>query len=282
MKTIGFIDYYLDEWHANEYPGFFAKITDQLKVTHAFAAIDSPKGGLTTDQWCAQKGIARADSIDEVVDKCDYVIVFSPDNPEQHEALSHIPLMSGKRIYIDKTFATNRAAASRMFELADKYNTPMYSTSALRFAKELETVKTENIAFVDSRGPGTFEIYGIHQFEPLVRIMGTNVKRVMYIGNKVSPSFVIEFTDGRRAVTSHFGWECPFNLAVNYDNGKEIGNAVLIPDLTEYFDHFIEKLVTYFETGEIPVPKEQTMAVVTLIECAYRAAEKPSEWIYAD
>jgi predicted dehydrogenase len=161
--------------------------------------------------------------------------VFSPDNPEQHEALSRIPLMSGKRIYIDKTFATNRAAALRMFELAETYHTPMYSTSALRFAKELETVNTENIAFIDSRGPGTFEIYGIHQFEPLVRLMGVNVKRVMSIGNTVSPSFAIEFTDGRRAVTSHFGWECPFNMAINYDNGKEIGNAALVPDLRSWF-----------------------------------------------
>ena len=28
MKKIGFIDYYLDEWHANNYPGFFKEAAD--------------------------------------------------------------------------------------------------------------------------------------------------------------------------------------------------------------------------------------------------------------
>ena len=49
---LGFIDYYLDEWHANNYPARLRELSGgEIEVAYAFAEIDSPLGGLTTDQW---------------------------------------------------------------------------------------------------------------------------------------------------------------------------------------------------------------------------------------
>ena len=43
MKRIGFIDYYLDEWHANNYPQLIKEVSGgELEVTCAYAVIDSP------------------------------------------------------------------------------------------------------------------------------------------------------------------------------------------------------------------------------------------------
>ena len=48
-KKIGFIDYYLDEWHANQYPRMFQKWTEGFEVACAYGMIDSPHaGGLTS------------------------------------------------------------------------------------------------------------------------------------------------------------------------------------------------------------------------------------------
>lgn len=279
MKTIGLIDYYLDERHANEVPKRIAKESDSLKVSYAFAVSDSPAGGLTTDQWCYEKGIKRADTFEEIVDKCDCLLILSPDHPEQHENLCRIPLMSGKRVYIDSMLATSRAAAIRIVELADKYYTPLYSASALRFAKELENISTDTVSFIDSRGPGTFEINGLDQFEILVHLMGTEVKRVMFIGNKLSPAFLIEYINGRRAITSCFDRKCSYNLAIQYGDDKEISSTLIIPDLTEYYDRFIKKMVHYFLTGEVPVPAEQTIAAISMMESAYKAIGRSCEWI---
>lgn len=136
MKKIGFIDYFLDEWHAEKYPGWIDKASSgRMQVAYAYGKTNLD-GKLSNAEWSQRKGIQLLDSIEEVVEQSDYLVVLSPDHPEYHEELAQLALQSGKPTYIDKTFAPDRAAALRMFELAEKHRTPMYSTSALRFAAE--------------------------------------------------------------------------------------------------------------------------------------------------
>ena len=113
-KKIGFIDYYLDEWHANNYPAWIEKASGgAYTVAYAYGEIDSPLGGKTTAQWCDAMHVERCESIDALIEKSDCIIVLSPDNPEQHWALCQKPLRSGKRVYVDKTFRADRADRPR-------------------------------------------------------------------------------------------------------------------------------------------------------------------------
>lgn len=138
MKTVGFIDYYLDEFHANHYPGWLKEVSrGELEVKYAYGKIDSPLGGMTTDQWCEKYGIWRVGSIEELVEKSDCINVLSPDDPQMHEELCELPLKSGKRVYVDKTFAETKASAQRIFAVAEDHGAPCFSASALRFASEL-------------------------------------------------------------------------------------------------------------------------------------------------
>ncbi|MEG2207135.1 MAG: hypothetical protein RR065_03435, partial [Clostridia bacterium] len=102
---IGFIDYYLDEWHANNFPALIQEVSDgDMSVTLAYALIDSPlEGGRTTAQWCEDMGIRQAKTIEEIVRECDGLVVLSPDNCEMHEQLCKLPLEIGKPTYVDKT-----------------------------------------------------------------------------------------------------------------------------------------------------------------------------------
>ena len=159
---IGFIDYYLDEWHANNYPNWIREASDgEMEVSLAYGMIDSPIGGRTNAQWCADMGIAQAATIAEVVEQCDGIIVLSPDNCEMHEELSQLPLKSGKPTYIDKTFAPDYPTAKRIFDLAEANGTPCYSTSALRYADEYANAGPADA--IASWGPNGFETYSIHQ-----------------------------------------------------------------------------------------------------------------------
>ena len=117
---IGFIDYYLDEWHANNYPEWIKEASGgEMTVEYAFAETASPHTGVTTEEWCSRTGITQVGSIEELVEKSDAIIVLSPDNCERHEMLSRLPLLSGKPVYIDKTFAPDLDTAKRIFALAD-------------------------------------------------------------------------------------------------------------------------------------------------------------------
>lgn len=89
-----------------------APAPDVVEAAYAYGKIDSPLGGLTTDQWCERYRVRRAGSIEELLEKCDCVNVLSPDNPEMHPELCQLlPLKSGKRVYVDKTFSETRAGA---------------------------------------------------------------------------------------------------------------------------------------------------------------------------
>ena len=78
-----------------------------------------PFAYFTPEEWAEKKGIELKKSIEEVIEDSDCLVVLSPDNPEMHEELCKLPLASGKRTYVDKTFATSKAEAERIFENAE-------------------------------------------------------------------------------------------------------------------------------------------------------------------
>ncbi len=194
MKKIGFIDYYLDEWHANNYPKFIDEASKgEYKVCYAYGKIDSPKGGMTNKEWAEAYQVELLESIEEVIEKSDYLIVLSPDNPEMHGELCELPLQSGKLVYVDKTFAPDKETALRIFANADAHGTKCFSSSALRFSDELKEIDTDKIYKIYSEGPGRIGNYLIHQIEPVIYLMKSRVSRLMFLGDEIHPSMLIEF-----------------------------------------------------------------------------------------
>ena len=280
MKKIGFIDYFLDEWHANNYPAWIAapREGEAYTVAYAWAAMDKP-GGLTTEQWCRKFGVQQAASQQELIEKSDCIIVLSPDNPEQHEALAELALRSGKPVYVDKTFALDLAAAQRMFDLARQHNTPMYSTSALRYAAELDWLGDNGIAqgdvtFVSARGPGHFPNYTIHQLEMIVAAMGPGARRALATGTQAAPLVAYEYADGRCAVVNHLP-EADFSVAIQAGQGQGTGFAVQ----SNFWQGFTAALLGFFDTGKAPVPQAETCAAVAMVEAGILALQQPGNWV---
>ena len=277
MKKVGFIDYYLDEWHANNYPQFIKTCSNgEFEVCFAYGKIDSPNGGMTNKEWSEKYNISLLGTVEEVIEKSDVLMVLSPDNPEKHEELCDVPLKSGKLVYIDKTFAPTRDAAIRIFNKADKYGTKCYSSSALGFSKELDNTDITAADSVYSEGPGEFEMYIIHQLEMIVRLMNVPAKRVMYTGTKVHPSAVIEFSDGR---ICHLIQRNDKNWSFKYTVINKENNAETIEIKSDYFKLFIDSLIEFFRTGEIKVSHDRTITVISIREALIKASIKPFEWV---
>lgn len=277
MKTVGFIDYYLDEFHANNYPEWLKKASGgELEVKYAYAKMDSPlEGGMTTDQWCRKFGIERVDSMEELIEKSDCLNVLSPDNPEMHEELCAPALKSGKRVYVDKTFAETKGAAERIFAIAEAHNTPCFSASALRFAAEYGELDRRQVEGLVSVGPGPLDNYSIHQIEPIVALMGPQVSRVLYTGTERLPALTLEYRDGRRAQFSHHGWDCPFAMTLDLAGDKTHRVAVR----SDYFGAFVREMADFFLGAEPKVSHEDTIAVIAVREAALRAAAQPGQWV---
>lgn len=277
MKKIGFIDHYLHEWHAENYPEMIKKYSGgKMEVCFAYGETDNPHPEADSNAvWAKRKGIELVGSIEEVIEKSDYVIVLSPDNPERHEELCKLPTACGKRVYIDKTFAPDKETAIKIFERAEKYSTPCYSSSALNFAAEYQEIDRSRIETVGTWGEGAFTNYAIHQIEPIVSLMGIGAKRVMFMGSETFPSLYIEYADGRHAQLACYPRRTPFMTNVGYHGGTTDHLEIK----TGYFDNFIKALVRFFETGEIPVSHEQTIEVIAIREAGMKAMLTPFEWV---
>ena len=279
MKRIGFIDYYIDEWHANNYPAMIRKaaLGKDFEVTLAWEET-TPAGKKSIDAWCGEQGVKLARSIEQVVEECDCIVVLSPDNPEHHERLSDLPLKSGKPVYVDKTFSPTRAEAIRMFEKAAAYSTPMMSSSALRFGTGLQKargglLRDENVNFVATSGPGRFDNYSVHQIEMLVMLLGIGAQRVMQCGNKYASSMIIDYPDGRRG-SILLAADLPFRVQCNYGEGR----GMEINEMGDFFDRFIDAMLVFFMNGVSPINNEETIEIMALYETGIKALTSPDTW----
>lgn len=272
MMKIGFIDYYLDEWHANHYPQWLKEASNgEIEVTIAYALIDSPIGGRTTQKWCSDMGIAQAASIEEVIEKSDALVVLSPDNCEMHEQLCQLPLRSGKPTYVDKTFAPDYETAKRIFDIAEASGTPCYSTSALRYATEYQGI--ENVRAISSWGPNEFETYAIHQLEPIMMLMRGEPRRVQYLPSEEGYSMAIEFKDGRCA-TLCGGGDAPFAMQIRTENGEK-----KIEVKSDMFRYFMQHLVAFFRDPKQIVPHDETLRIMAVRGAGVKAMANPGEWV---
>ncbi len=278
MKKIGFVDLFIDEWHANNYPQFIknSRFKDAFEVAYAWE--EAPKaGGRPLAQWCQDFGVKAAASITEVVRKSDCIIVLAPSNPEVHERLSKLPLRSGKPVYIDKPFAPSLKAARRMIERARAHQTPMFSSSALRFGSGLNKMIAElggPAAFASTRGGGgSFEEYAIHQIEMLVMLMGHAPKRLMQCGAGGAETLVVEFADGRRCTASY----AP-GFSFQAESLAKDGTCRSDASMGDFFPRFIDAMLEFFETGKPPFPAEQSLAVAAILETAIKAKVRKDKW----
>lgn len=263
-KKIGFIDLFIDEWHANNYPQWFRTAPRAEEFELGLAWEETAKEGLRAlPQWCADLGMTPAKSLEEVVENSDCLCVLAPSNPEVHERLADVPLRSGKPLYIDKPFASSGAAAERIFALAEKHSTPLMSSSALRFGNELLTGELQAMKptiLCTTGGGRSFDEYGIHQLEMIVSIMGSDVKEIRLVGDSLKLSLLLEYFDGRLAHAA-YSPSNSFTLVAGSDTKNKV-----VPSVTNMFPNLIAAMMDFFATGKSPIDPKETIAIASLLE----------------
>lgn len=272
---IGFIDYYLDEWHANNYPKMIKDQSDgAMEVCYAYGKIASPHTGKTNEEWCAEHHVEYCETIEKLVEKSDAILVLAPDNCEMHEELSEAALKSGKCTFIDKTFAPSKESAETIFRLAREYGTPCYSTSSLRFADEYQSYIGQEVLSATFLGPKDIDIYSVHLLEPMVMLLHGCAKRVLALRKDSWNQMILEWEDGRvvSMVCTGISSEYCAHICVN-------GRCENIEVHSNFFKVFIDELIQFFKNRTAPVACEETIAIMAIREAIMKAAERPGEWV---
>ena len=263
MKKIGIIDYFIDEWHSNTYLGLFEKASQALgveyKVVYGYAEVEQD-GKMHTDDWCAKNNVIRCNTIEELCEKSDNILILAPANPETHLRYAEAALKYGKTTYIDKTFAPDLETAKAIFAVAEKYNTKIFTSSALRYAEEIaDYTDVKNVMI--KGGGRSLEEYIIHQIEMAVKLTKGEQAKIAHVfsGDKQS-TIVLEYAG--RTVTlsySNSGW----GFSVDVETDKANCEYKNVEKGTEFY-RLVESIVKFFETNEEPFDKKETLAVLAI------------------
>lgn len=269
MKKIGFIDYYISEWHANNYPIWIREACEKFGLNYDISYVwaeknVSPMDGRTTDEWCKEFGVQKCDTIDDLCEKSDVILVLAPSDPQTHLRYAEKVLPFAKHTYIDKTFAPDFATSEKIFEIAAKHKTSFFSTSALRYASELEMLKNSDKLIVTGGG-GNFEEYIIHQIEPTVKLLQAKATEVCAESQGKQTICRIEF-EGEKQATLCYAETMPFTVCA--ERAGESRYAALGSD---YFRALIADILRFYETGETSFDVNETREVMRIRDALIRA-----------
>ena len=271
MMKIGFIDFYMSEYHSNNYPAWIREASEKLgiecEVAYAWAEQDvSPRDNMTTDEWCEKYGVQHCNSIKEVCELSDFVFILAPADPDKHLPYAKEAFKYCKRLYIDKTFAPNPTEAEEIFALAKEYGVEFFSTSALRYATELDEYK--GVKTLTTTGNGNkLEVYIIHQVEMIVKLLGIGAKSVSCHMDGEAHVFDVSYDDDRHAVMN---FHAKLGHSVESDGRK---TAITSP----FFKALVVDVLRFANGGEKSFCSCETIEAIKIRSAAVEAYENPGK-----
>ena len=150
--------------------------------------------------------------------------------------------------------------AKEIFAIAEKYNTKIFTSSALRYAEEIaEYTDVKNVMI--KGGGRSLEEYIIHQIEMAVKMTGgAQAEQVHVFHSAKQSTTVVEYADKTVTLSySNSGWG--FSVDVETENANcEFKN---IEKGTEFY-RLVESIVKFFETNKEPFDKKETLAVLAI------------------
>lgn len=278
MKKIGFIDYYISEWHADNYPAWFKQANEKLGLDYEVAYFWAERevslvDGVTSGEWAKKMGITQLDTIEELCEKSDAIVILAPSDPEKHLEYAEKVLPYKKRTYIDKTFAPDLETAQKIFDIAKKHGTPFFTSSALRFADELKELSDVKNLVVTGYGR-VFDEYLIHTCEIAVTLLKSRIVKVK--ADKVGAQYFC------RAITEN-GNEIGMLLSEGFqyrvvaENSK--GEIVRKDVASGFFVNLISSMLKFFEDGEVPFDTNETLEVMKLRAGLIKAEAQDGVWL---
>ena len=178
-------------------------------------------------------------------------------------------------MFIDKPIAGSLADAILIYEMAAKHKTPVFSSSSLRYATNIQSVKSDPkvgkvlgcVSFspceIEPHHPDLFW-YGVHGVETLYTLMGTGCKSVSRTHTKDTDVATGVWADGRvgtyRGVR---GEKAPYGTVVFGDKGVINTNGFV-----GGYKPLVVEIAKFFKSGVAAVSAGETVEMFAFMEAA--------------
>ena len=224
-------------------------------------------------------GVEIVGSIDELLPKVDVVLLESVDGRPHLEQVKPV-IKAGKPVFIDKPVAGTLADAIRIYDLAKEKNVPVFSSSSLRFAADVQAMKNNaklgGILGCMTYGPCSLEPhhpdlfwYGIHGVETLYTLMGPGCESVSRVQTKDAEIVTGTWKDGRVATFRGI-------RAGKSDYGMVVFGSKAIESQTikHSYEPLVVEIIKFFRGGPAPVSAEETVELFAFMEAADESKRK--------
>lgn len=208
-----------------------------------------------------------ANSLDVLCDQVDAVLM-ARDDAENHPDWVMPILRSGKPVFVDKPFAIKLEDAHRMFE-EQQYEGQIYTCSSLRYAEELVSEELYEgigaIEFVEAFVPKFWSTYSIHVIEPVFNALNDHSKIIEVKPLMKSPIHKVSVRTEERVYV--FNATKNLNSTINIKlHGTKGERTLVFKDSFSAFKTSLEAFVRSIGQAELPIPREETLRYVEIIE----------------
>jgi predicted dehydrogenase len=277
----------LDTSHAPAFAKLFNNPNSQdlagFKVVaaypHGSADIESSKSRIPkyTEEF-KELGIEITDSIPALLEKVDAVLLETNDG-RPHLAQALEIFKAGKPCFIDKPISADLADAVAIFDAAEHFKVPVFSSSSLRFSKGVQEIRAGahgRVQGCDAYSPCHLEAthpdlfwYGIHGVESLFTAMGAGCQSVYCSATADTHVAVGTWSDGRvgtfrgiRKGASGYGGQAVCDKGI-VSLGKYDGYEPLAIEIAKFF-----------RSTTPPVMKEETLEIYAFMAAAQLSKER--------
>ena len=223
-------------------------------------------------------GVEITSSIAELLDKVDCVMLETNDGRIHLEQAMEV-FKSGKICYIDKPIGATLGQAIAIYEMAEKYNVPIFSSSALRYSPQNQKLRTGEFGKILGADcysphkveptPPDFGFYGIHGVETLYTLMGTGCESVNRMSSQDADVVVGRWKDGRIGTFRGIK-EGP----AIYGGTAYTPKGSIAAGGYEGYKVLLDQILTFFKTGVAPISKEETIEIFTFMKASNMSKEQ--------
>ena len=264
-----------DSTAADHIPG--ARVVAAFKGGSADVANSANRVEGFASQINSKWGVEIVPDIATLLSKVDVVLLSSVDGRVHLEQARPV-IAAHKAIFIDKPLASTLEDAREIARLAKAAGVPWFSASSLRFGELATAGKFPDTTGADAFGPGDLEPhhyldlswYAIHTVEVLYTLMGPGCESVTRTSTPGSDVVVGRWKDGRigtvRAIRPHSDYG-----AVVYRGNKIVE---IKPQGSGSYRPLVQEIVKFFQTGQPPVPNEETLEIFAFMDAAQKSKEQ--------
>jgi len=224
-------------------------------------------------KYLVDNGVTMYPTIEQMLEHVDFVMLESVDGRPHLEQAKPV-IAAGIPMYIDKPVAGSLADTLEIYRLAAENHVPVFSTSSLRYAKNLQDIRynkphgevfgceTFSPCSYNDKHPDLYW-YGIHGVEMLFTVMGPgciSISRTHTDGADV----VVGLWDGGR-IGSFRGIRTG-----NAGYGARVFTEKAIVDAGQYdgYGPLVVEICKFFDTLQPPVDPQETIEIFAFMTAA--------------